>query len=127
MPSLLSYNGVQSFVAENSSGVRLNQKCCNKNCLTLLKRHKHAQQAGLLGLQNHFSEPSSHLSCFLFFVRFCGSFQERAIKGKKFLLVMSESEEGIQELKHNLYLEDNVHLSAVIVGHAAGSCSFIEC
>lgn len=122
MPSLFSCNCVQSFVAENSSGVRLNQKCCNKNYLTLLKQHKQAEQVGL-----HFSEPSSHLSCFLFFVCFCGSFQERAIKGKKFLLVMSESEEGMQELKHNLYLEGNVHPSAVIVGHAAGSCSFIEC
>lgn len=40
---------------------------------------------------------------------------------------MSESEEGMQELKHNLHLEGNVHPSAVIVGHAAGSCSFIEC
>lgn len=86
----------------------------------------HNKQGSLVSKTTSANPPAICL-VFFFFVRFCGSFQERAIKGKKFLLVMSESEEGIQELKHNLYLEDNVHLSAVIVGHAAGSCSFIEC
>lgn len=78
MPSLFSCNCVQSFVAENSSGVRLNQKCCNKNYLTLLKQHKQAEQVGL-----HFSEPSSHLSCFLFFCLFLWFFSGKSYKRKE--------------------------------------------